>query len=63
MLNEKMRNLVETLDQKHNEAVKSIHTFGKVTPITTQKFSEYKMVQRELVKVENEQLIIPINKL
>ena len=45
MLNEKLRNLVETLDQKHNDAVRSIYTFGKVTPITTKAFSEVKGVQ------------------
>ena len=54
MLNDKLRNLVETLDQKHNDAVRSIYTFGKVTPITTKAFSEVKGVQREIVKVENE---------
>ena len=54
MLTEKLRNLVETLDQKHNDAVRSIYTFGKVTPITTKAFSEVKGVQREIVKVENE---------
>ena len=53
MLNEKIRNLVETLDQKHNEAVKSIYTFGKVTPIASQKASEYRGVQREIVRTEN----------
>ena len=53
MLNEKIRNLVETLDQKHNEAVKSIYTFGKVTPITTKAFSECKGLQREIVRTEN----------
>tara|TARA_R100001460_G_scaffold37028_1_gene71096 strand:+ start:123 stop:305 length:183 start_codon:yes stop_codon:yes gene_type:complete len=57
MLNEKLRNLVETLDQKHNDAVRSIYTFGKVTPITTKAFSEVKGVQREIVKVENEQVL------
>ena len=57
MLNEKLRNLVETLDQKHNDAIKSIYTFGKVTPITTKAFSEVKGVQREIVKVENEQVL------
>jgi hypothetical protein len=57
MLNEKLRNLVETLDQKHNDAIKSIYTFGKVTPITTKAFSDVKGVQREIVKVENEQVL------
>ena len=36
MLNDKLGNLVETLDQKHNDAVRSIYTFGKVTPITNE---------------------------
>ena len=40
MLNEKIRLLVDTLDQKHNEYVKSIQIFGKVTPIASQKASE-----------------------
>ena len=53
MLNEKIRQLVDTLDQKHNEYVKSIQTFGKVTPIASQKTSEYRGVQREIVRTEN----------
>jgi len=58
MLDEKMRNLVETLDQKHNEYVKSIYTFGRVTPIASQKASEYRGVQREIVRTENNNIII-----
>ena len=53
MLDEKIRLLVDTLDQKHNEYVKSIQTFGKVTPIASQKASEYRGVQREIVRTEN----------
>ena len=53
MLNEKVRQLVETLDQKHNEYIRSIYTFGKVTPIASQKASEYRGVQREIVRIEN----------
>jgi len=58
MLDEKVRNLVETLDQKHNEYVKSIYTFGRVTPIASQKASEYRGVQREIVRTENNNIII-----
>ena len=58
MLNEKVRQLVDILDQKHNEYVKSIYTFGRVTPIASQKASEYRGVQREIVRTENNNIII-----
>ena len=61
-MQEKMRRLVEALDQTHKEYVSSIHTFGKVTPIATQKASDYKVLQREIVKVDNDK-IIDTNKL
>ena len=61
-MQEKMRRLVEALDKTHNEYVSSIHTFGKVTPIATQKASDYKVLQREIVKVDNDK-IIDTNKL
>lgn len=53
MLNEQVRKLVEVLDQKHNEYVKSIYDNGKVTPSASQTASEYRGVQREIVRIEN----------
>ena len=49
-----MRRLVDALDQKHKEYVGSIHTFGKVTPIASEKAKEYNGLQREIVKTDNE---------
>ena len=57
MISEKMRRLVDALDQKHKEYVRSIHTFGKVTPIASEKANEYKGLQREIVKTENEDVL------
>ena len=57
MISEKMRRLVDALDQKHKEYVSSIHTFGKVTPIASEKANEYKGLQREIVKTENEDVL------
>jgi len=57
MISEHLRKLVDHLDKTHNEYVRSIITFGKITPIASEKASEYKMVQREIVKTDNEHII------
>tara|TARA_R110000787_G_scaffold113019_1_gene222006 strand:+ start:192 stop:338 length:147 start_codon:yes stop_codon:yes gene_type:complete len=41
------------LDQKHNEYIKSIYVNGKVTPSASQTASDYRGVQREIVRTEN----------
>ena len=49
-----MRNLVNALDEKHQNSMKSLYTFGKVTPIFSENQAGYRGVSREIVKVDNE---------
>lgn len=55
MINEKIRQLVDALDKKHQGYVEELHKHGGVNLEASKLGRDYKDLQREIIKVDIDQ--------